>query len=33
LIRKLIKEARPRFPGVEVGLTGEDVIAADEMAI
>ena len=33
LLRKLIKEARPRFPGVEVGLTGEDVIAADEMAI
>ena len=33
LLRKLIEEARPRFPGVEVGLTGEDVIAADEMAI
>ncbi len=33
LLRKLIKEVRPRFPGVEVGLTGEDVIAADEMAI
>jgi len=33
LLRELIKEARSRFPGVEVGLTGEDVIAADEMAI
>lgn len=33
LLRKLIKEALSRFPGVEVGLTGEDVIAADEMAI
>ena len=33
VLRKLIEEARPRFPGVEVGLTGEDVIAADEMAI
>ncbi len=33
LVRKLIKEVRSKFPGVEAGLTGEDVIAADEMAI
>ena len=33
LLRKLIEEARSQFPGVEVGLTGEDVIAFDEMAI
>ncbi|WP_223115213.1 MMPL family transporter, partial [Pseudomonas syringae] len=33
LVRKLIKEVHSRFPGVEAGLTGEDVIAADEMAI
>jgi len=33
LLRKLIDETRPRFPGIEVGLTGEDIIAADEMAI
>jgi uncharacterized protein len=33
LVRKLIKEVRSQFPGVEAGLTGEDVIAADEMAI
>ena len=33
LVRNLIKEVRSQFPGVEAGLTGEDVIAADEMAI
>ena len=31
LLRKLIDEARTFFPGVEVGLTGEDIIASDEM--
>ena len=30
-MRKLIKEIAPQFPGVTVGLTGEDVIASDEM--
>ena len=30
-LRRLIEETRTQFPGVEVGLTGEDVIAADEM--
>ncbi len=33
LLRKLIKETHTGFPEIEVGLTGEDVIAADEMAI
>tara|TARA_B100000809_G_scaffold185388_1_gene183481 strand:- start:344 stop:3076 length:2733 start_codon:yes stop_codon:yes gene_type:complete len=33
LLYKLIEEARSQFPGVEVGLTGEDIIAFDEMAI
>jgi len=31
LMRKLINELKPQFPGVTVGLTGEDVIASDEM--
>lgn len=30
-LRDLIEETRAQFPGIEVGLTGEDVIAADEM--
>ncbi|HAK37848.1 MAG TPA: hypothetical protein DCM60_06325, partial [Nitrospina sp.] len=30
-LRGLIEETRAQFPGIEVGLTGEDVIAADEM--
>ncbi|MDG1842830.1 MAG: MMPL family transporter [Nitrospinaceae bacterium] len=33
LLRKLIKKTHTGFPEIEVGLTGEDVIAADEMAI
>ena len=33
LLRKLIKKTHTEFPEIEVGLTGEDVIAADEMAI
>ena len=33
LLHKLIEEARSQFPGVEAGLTGEDIIAFDEMAI
>jgi uncharacterized protein len=33
LLRELIEEGRSQFPDIEVGLTGEDVIAADEMAI
>jgi uncharacterized protein len=33
LLRKLIEETHTRFPDVEAGLTGEDIIAADEMAI
>ena len=33
LLRKLIKKTHSGFPEIEVGLTGEDVIAADEMAI
>jgi len=31
LARRLIEETRREFPGVRVGLTGEDVIASDEM--
>ena len=30
-MRKLISDLTPKFPGVTVGLTGEDVIASDEM--
>jgi hopanoid biosynthesis associated RND transporter like protein HpnN len=30
-MRKLISETAPKFPGITVGLTGEDVIASDEM--
>tara|TARA_B100001964_G_scaffold88776_1_gene99854 strand:+ start:175 stop:2919 length:2745 start_codon:yes stop_codon:yes gene_type:complete len=30
-LRDLIEETRSEFPSIEVGLTGEDVIAADEM--
>ncbi|MGV7221395.1 MAG: MMPL family transporter [Nitrospinales bacterium] len=30
-MRKLINDLTPQFPGVTVGLTGEDVIASDEM--
>jgi hopanoid biosynthesis associated RND transporter like protein HpnN len=30
-MRKLINDISPKFPGVTVGLTGEDVIASDEM--
>lgn len=33
LLRELIKETRSQFPDIAVGLTGEDVIAADEMGI
>ena len=33
LLRELIKGERSQFQGVDVGLTGEDVIAADEMEI
>ena len=33
LLRNLIEETRSQYPGVEVGLTGEDVLAADEMEI
>ena len=33
LLRELIEETRSQFPGIEVGLTGEDVIAADEMDV
>lgn len=29
--RKLIADTKAEFPGVQVGLTGEDVIASDEM--
>ena len=32
-IRKLIAEVVEEFPGVEVGLTGGEVIASDEMAV
>ena len=32
LLRNLIKETRTKFSEIEVGLTGEDVIAADEMS-
>ncbi|MCH8157254.1 MAG: MMPL family transporter [Nitrospinae bacterium] len=31
-LRHLIEETRTQFPGVQVGLTGDDVIAADEMS-
>jgi len=30
-LRSAIAETRSRFPGIQVGLTGEDVIASDEM--
>jgi len=33
LLRDLIQQVRVHFPDTEVGLTGEDVIAADEMEI
>ena len=33
LLRELIKEERSQFTDIKVGLTGEDVIAADEMEI
>ncbi|MCH8208068.1 MAG: MMPL family transporter [Nitrospinae bacterium] len=31
VMRKLIQDLTPQFPEVKVGLTGEDVIASDEM--
>jgi len=31
VVRRLIQEIKPQFPEVKVGLTGEDVIASDEM--
>ena len=33
LLRTLVEEARSQFPSLEAGLTGEDIIAADEMDI
>lgn len=32
-VRKLIKELKPRYPDILVGLTGGDVIASDEMVM
>ncbi|MFQ5715965.1 MAG: MMPL family transporter, partial [Nitrospinales bacterium] len=32
-VRKLIKELKPRYPDIRVGLTGGDVIASDEMVV
>ena len=31
LVRQFIAEAKKEFPGIRVGLTGEDVISSDEM--
>ncbi|MFQ5671916.1 MAG: MMPL family transporter [Nitrospinales bacterium] len=33
VIRSLIRGLKPRFPDVQVGLTGGDVIASDEMVV